>query len=480
MPDFENLYTSLTKNLHFIYLLFAIPLVYFSVTEIPPFQNPDDPNHFARAEEVSRLEIVPKFLFDKTPPVNEIDTALLSPELLLPSRGGFPVDKGVYELSGVYKSMFFPYNEKTNRAKSDSAKNIKWKTGIIYYNFANTAIYPPFVYLMPALGIATGKLIHLSVIKTYYVSRALNGLMAVTLSFITLLFARRSKLLLFTILLFPMTIAIFSSVSQDAALISCAFLLIGIIDNVESNADKNYTRWQQCLLVILATIIGVSKAPYILFSFVFLFLKLGKKTKIISIVIPFALLFTWLFLSSGNLAIKWIDAELDYNPKLQIAHIMQHPFKFIGLYFKFDGDAIQHFFKMFVGILGWLEIPLPIDYYHSAYIIAFVAFFITVKLNLHDSIKLRIALLLIGFAAIIAVLAAQYVTWTPLDATYLGGMQGRYIIPIFPFLALAMCLSIKDDKVSKLRQYLLIPVLLFPMLTTLVFIDAIINRYYFR
>jgi len=479
MTEFENLYISITKNLHFIYLLFAIPLVYFSVAEIPPFQNPDEPNHFARAEQVSRLVIVPQFVFDKTP-VKEIDTALLSPGLLLPSRGGFPVDKGVYELASIYNPMFAHYEAKTNREKSDSAKDIKWKTAIIYKNFANTAIYPPFVYLMPALGITIGKLANLSIITTFYLSRAVNGLMAVILSFITLLLAKRSKLLLFTILLFLMTIAMFSSVSQDAVLISCAFLLIGIIDNVESTTGKNYSKWQQWLLVILITIIGVGKAPYILFSFVFLFLKLDKKTKIISIVIPFILLFTWLFLSSANFSIKLTDAELDFNSKLQVAHVIKHPFKFIGLFFNFDIPAIENFFKMFVGKLGWLELQFPIDYYHAAYIIAFLSFISTFTFNLRDSIKLRIALFCIGFATILAVLAAQYITWTPLDATYLGGMQGRYIIPIFPFLALASCLSVKENKMSKLRQCILVPVLLFPILTAIVLADGIINRYYFK
>lgn len=479
MPVFESLYTSLIKNLHFIYLLFAVPLVYFSITEIPPFQNPDEPSHFARAEQVSRFVIVPKFIFDKTP-VTGIDTALLSPDLILPSRGGFAVDKGVYELSSIYKSMFHHYGEKTNKAKPDSAKNIKWKTGISYTNFANTAIYPPFVYTMPALGINIGKLANLSILKTFYISRALNGLMALTLSFITLIFAKRSKLLLFTVLLFPMTISMFSSISQDAVLISCAFLFIGIIDNVESSAVNNYTKWHIWLLVILITIIGVGKAPYILFSFIFLFLKVDKKTKVIGIVIPFVLLLLWLFASSANLSLKYTDAELDFNSKLQVAHVLSHPIKFIGLFFNFDGPAIENFFKMFVGVLGWLDLTFPIDYYHAAYVIAFLAFISIFKFNIHDSIKLRIALFCVAAATILAVLTAQYITWTPLDATYLGGMQGRYIIPVFPFLALAASLSIKEDTISKMRQYILIPILLFPILTALVLADGIINRYYLR
>jgi uncharacterized membrane protein len=79
------------------------------------------------------------------------------------------------ELFNIYHPILGNYEIKVSRAMADSAKNISWETGLTRKNFANTAIYPPFVYIMPALGIAVGKLFNLSVVKTFYVARMLNG-----------------------------------------------------------------------------------------------------------------------------------------------------------------------------------------------------------------------------------------------------------------------------------------------------------------
>jgi uncharacterized membrane protein len=478
MTDLENLYTTLTKNLHFIYLLFAVPLIYFTITEIPPFQNPDEPNHFARAEQVSRFEMVPQFVYDDNSPKNPTDP--LNPDLQLPPKGGFIVNKGIVQLAKIYHPLNFHYLVKASMAKADSAKNIKWNTGLTRKNFSNTAIYPPFVYIMPALSICIGKLVNLSVIKTFYIGRMLNALLSVAVCFIALLLAKRSKLLLFTILLFPMTIEMFSSVSKDAVLISAAFLFVGIIDNIESSPITNYSKTQKYLLIILMCIVGIAKPPYILFSLVFLFLKLDRKTKIAGIIVPFVLMFIWLYLVSADLSIKGPGVDLTYNSKLQVAYIIHHPFKFIGLFFNYDTNGIEFVFKMIVGVLGWMDLQFPIDYYHTAYIVAFIAFISTFNFSRFDNLKLRLSVFIIAFITLLAVITSQYVIWTPLYATYLGGMQGRYVTPVLPFLALSLCFSTKEETITKFKSLAIIPVLLFPVFTFIVTADGIINRYYFH
>ena len=59
---------------------------------------------------------------------------------------------------------------------------------------------------------------------------------------------------MFIVLLFPMTIALFASVSQDASIISCAFLLVAIIDNTEFG-NKTYSKWQVYAMIILMSIL---------------------------------------------------------------------------------------------------------------------------------------------------------------------------------------------------------------------------------
>src|ERR1700761_9460451 len=118
MVGFGDFYTKFGKYLHYVYLLYAIPMICIAALITPPFQNPDEPNHFARAEEVSRLEFVPVFKYDAT----RTDTIAGKPKVFYPDNGGFDTDKGVFDANNVY--FFMPFNSKVKvtQAKLDSAK----------------------------------------------------------------------------------------------------------------------------------------------------------------------------------------------------------------------------------------------------------------------------------------------------------------------------------------------------------------------
>jgi len=473
MLTFKAFYNSLRERLHYIYLLYAVPLVVIIALITPAFQSPDEPNHFARAEQVSRLEWVPTFVYDK---VQHADSISKDPTLVYPDRGGFAVDKGIYQLDSIYKPLARHDSIKVAALKTDSAKKIGWHTGTIYFNFGNTAIYPPVVYLMQALGISVGKLLHLSILNTLYLSRILNGLLCVALCFFALLLARQSNVLLFIVLLFPMTVSLFASVSQDAVLISCCFLLVGFIDNFSFGDKKHQPKWGLYVMVILVSIIGIAKPPYIIFVFLFLFLKLNPKQKAVSIVTPLVVLAFWLIINHGSFLIKFAPAEMRFNSKLQLQYILHHPFKFIGMFFNFDKPALQNIAYMFVGVLAWLDMQLPDIYYRNAYICLFLG--IVISLGFKGNCRLRIALLACSIITIIAVISAQYVTWTALQSPTLSGMQGRYLIPIFPLIALALSSYSINTRFAGLKAILLSAVLLFPVYSAIVMIQVITARYY--
>jgi uncharacterized membrane protein len=360
--------------------------------------------------------------------------------------------------------------------KIDSAKKIRWHTGTIYFNFGNTAIYPPVVYLMQALGISVGKLLHLSILNTLYLSRILNGLLCVALCFFALMLAKQSNILLFIVLLFPMTVSLFASVSQDAVLISCCFLFVGFIDDFSFGDKIHQLKWKLYAMVILVSIIGIAKPPYIIFAFLFLFLKLTPKQKAVSIITPFTVLVLWLVVNHGSFMIKFAPAEMRLNSKLQVLYILHHPFRFIGMFFNFDKTALQNTADMFVGVLAWLDVPLPDIYYRNAYICLVLG--IIISLGFKGSARLRIALLVCSIITIVAVISAQYITWTALESPTLGGMQGRYLIPIFPLIALALCGYSLNNRFAGLKAVVLCIVSLFPAYSAIIMIQVISSRYY--
>ncbi|HMG09994.1 MAG TPA: DUF2142 domain-containing protein [Mucilaginibacter sp.] len=477
MFKFEAIYLKLHKHLHYIYLLYAIPMVYLAATITPPFQNPDEPNHFLRGEQISRFDIVPIFIRDKENVSTRSDSIFTDPQIIYPDKGGFAADKGILDAAQVFSPIQFHLKDKISSRLTDSVENIKWGTGIGYKNFGNTVIYPPVVYAMPAMGIVAGKLFHLPVIKTLYLSRILNGIFSITLCFFALLLAKRSNILMFIVLLFPMTVALFASVSQDASIISCAFLLVAIIDNTEFG-NKTYAKWQVYAMIILMSIIGIAKPPYVLLTFIFLFLKLDRKTKATGIIVPLLSVLTWFVIDRANFAIKFAPPELRVNAQLQVLHIIHHPFKFIGLFFEFDKQALIACLHSFIGILGWLDLPFSTNYYQIASITLFAGFIIGLSSSWKDHIQLKTGLLICAFITLIAVLTAQYVTWTALEATSLSGMQGRYLLPIFPFIALAVSNVVKYEKFDRLREALFLAILLLPIFTAVTIIEGLINRYY--
>ncbi len=473
MLNFEALYHTLRRQLHYAYLVYALPLVCITSLITPAFQSPDEPNHFARAEQVSRLEMVPVFVYEK---LDKADSIRRDPRISYPDKGGFKVDKGIYELEHLYSVLARNNLTKVNSLKTDSAKNLHWGAGNTYFNFGNTAIYPPVVYVMQATGIGIGKLLHLNILNTLYLSRLLNGALSVAMCFFALLLAKRSNILMFIVLLFPMTISLFASVSQDAVLISCCFLLAGFIDNVAFADRVSVDNWKLYVMIALIAIIGIAKPPYILFVFLFLFLPLGHKQKAISIIVPFLVLAFWLIINHSSYGIKFAPAEMKLNSKLQVLYILHHPFKFMGMFFIYDKSVLVNMGHMFVGVLAWLDLPLSNIYYRNAYICLFLGTLISLGFN--GNARLRMALLACSLVTLIAVISAQYVTWTALESPSLSGMQGRYLIPIFPFLALAISGYLVNSKFTGLKSVLLSAVLLFPVYTAVTLVYVILNRYY--
>jgi len=343
---------------------------------------------------------------------------------------------------------------------------------------ANTAIYTPLVYAMPALGVALGRLFNLSVVKTLFISRLFNGAFAIALSFFALLLARRSNILLFIVLLFPMTIELFASVSQDAVLISCSFFLVAIIDHAEFGEKPQYQPWQIYAMIILMSVIGMAKPPYALCSLVFLFLRLNPKLKGALLGIPFLIIATWLYIDRINLSVIFAPPFLHINAKLQVLHIFQHPFRFAALFFNVDKNAVLFNIKSFIGIMGWLDATFSQFYYIMAFSILSMGFIIYAQFKKDEHFALRVAFLIAVLASLIAVMSVQYITWTALDSPVLSGMQGRYLIPIFPFLALGLINSTVSNKAHQFKPAVTYLIIIFPLVTAINLLQLLLSRYY--
>jgi uncharacterized membrane protein len=213
-------------------------------------------------------------------------------------------------------------------------------------------------------------------------------------------------------------------------------------------------------------------------ALVFLFLKMDRRLKIIGIALPCLLVAGWIFISLPNYSIRMPETDLNFNPKLQWEYITANPFKFTGLFFHPDMARMVNCYIMFIGILGWLDTSFSRNYYLMAYLISFITFAATLNFEFKDRLKTRSGLFLTAFVTLMAILTSQYLNFTAVGAPLLGGMQGRYLTPVFPFLALALCLSSQKEQVTKLKAIVFLLILLFPLITAENLVHIINLRYY--
>lgn len=466
----RKLYT----HLPYLYLLYAIPAVVLTIWFNPPFQTPDEPHHFCRAEQISRGEIVAFFYTDGL----KEERTTPDERVLMRDIGGYLVNEGL-------KNFALPFTKINIRRKSllrqsmvDSARTVTWNSAPTIENFANTAIYPPIGYLAVTIGILAGKLTNASVMNTFYFARLLNGIACIFICFYALRIAFASRLLLFTVLLLPMTTYLFSSVSQDGTLISLAFLFFAIIDKIESSQELQYSQKQLIIMVTAIIALGAARPPYFIFSFLFFFLKMNKvnrQTCFLASLLPVVL---WGFLNQTNYAVVWAHPALRINSALQIQHILANPVGFAGLFFRYNIDPIKDAANEFIGVFGWKELFLANSFYIAAFLIILLSAVICINYKLKENLRLRSVFFTAAIVTGIAIMIVQYITWMPLESPFLGGVQGRYFIPVFPAIALALAGFQKDIVIKKWQTPLYLGILVFPVFSIVVSVLKLLMGYY--
>jgi hypothetical protein len=160
---------------------------------------------------------------------------------------------------------------------------------------------------------------------------------------------------------------------------------------------------------------------------------------------------------------------------LQLEHLVAHPLALptvMASSFVSDGRRV---WASMIGILGWGETPMP-NWYFGA---ATAALALAMIAPGNRGPVLRPALLaILSFAGLLtATCFTLYLSWTPVGAPKIDGLQGRYILPVLPLLAWPIpgCFGPRLERALALAWY---PVLLFPIVTLAALPGVIMARYY--
>jgi len=448
---------ALPSLLPLIFLLLATSTVAFLSVCTPPFQTPDEDVHLLRSYQVSN-------------------------GVLFHGDGG-EIDEGIGEAISHYSQLPHNTEAKTTAADKDAAAGVKWTGRRVYIHFA-TSSYAPTGYIPQAFGVALGRLMDLSVIDTLTLSRLLNGALAISISTLALCWCRRGKLLMFAILMMPMTMSLYGSCNQDASTISLACLALAIFSRQIEDGRPLSSR-MTIVLVLVLSIVSVARPPYgallLLLLVPGMLPRWGKLpawlTGLGLVGIPIALTLAWWLASILSTKTKYMLPGISgtVDPGLQLLSIIQHPGVLLHALFH-----LQLYVTCIAGIianLGWLDMKLPFFYYLVMTPVLLIAMIgeMAYKGRFKSSAMTVMFLAILCGAA--GVVLSAYLLWDPVGSTILQGVQGRYFIP----LAIAVGVALPPlHRSERMYRWATAVVVCGQVLTMTQLPWAIITRYYLR
>ncbi len=394
----------------FLLVGFAFGLLFLVVT--PPFQEPDAYVHFLRAYTISEGETaafsayVPQSLIDFIEDVN--------PD---PLPGNVPNKQSKRALFNQFSVPFDDFSQ-------------------VGVDLTLTIEYSHVAYTPQVIGISTARMLHLPAICMFYFARVCNFIVWLSMMFLAIKKTPIHKWVFFLLGLLPMTLFLGASVSPDALLIGAAFLFVAVCLDLALTPERKVRMIDFWILSLLLVVIGFMKPGYSLLWILILIIPAKRFAlpwrKVDAVVLLFIIAFLPILLWQIMTPVDGQYTRSNEGVMPQMDYILTNP----GL---FMSDLLRNFAgqwlnvgRQFIGVLGWLDTPLP-DF---LYLFFAAAFLVIPLLDSNADINLTWSARLLGiglyFAGFLGLLSVFYLTKSETGASVFHPIQGRYLLPLSP------------------------------------------------
>lgn len=312
--------------------------------------------------------------------------------------------------------------------------------------FAGVGLYQSLSYLPNAIGLFIGRLLHLSFHQIFVLGRVSGLLFYAVIVYFAIKITPIGKMIMLVIALLPTSVILASSYSYDPWLIALTMLWVAMLLDECKKKERPLTLKKMLLMLSLYGLACSAKAIYCVLGFAFLLLpqeKFISKKERKNFCILFSILFVMIVASFICPLIFNTSSFSDFrggggvNASEQIKFILSNPFSYLIILFKhicayISLENSENYITLF-GYLGSAK-------YHLVFIVLLTAVIITDRnendVALVDNWKNRIIILGLILCAICLISTALYISFTPVAATWIGGVQARYLIPLlFPTFA---------------------------------------------
>ena len=348
------------------------------------------------------------------------------------------MDTGVDHVWSDVAEIGFHQNVRYTSAERIDAESAQWTGQLAYRDFPNTGTGALTGYLPQALGIVIGKTVGFGPLRTIELARLLNGALAIAVCALALWWCRGGRLVMFAVLLMPMSLSLFASCGQDATLIALTCLVFAAISR-QLDEGRPLSRAQAAVVIASLIVVLVGRPPYaaLLPALLIPGLFNGRRNRPSWIAgfwlacLSFAVTVTWWLtaMHSTRAVARPIPGIGLVDAKMQLINLLHHPGIVPGL-LGYAGQHTAEYIAGIIGYLGWLDTLMPPLYYVPMILVLAVAGIGEMVRGPRFAKSVTVLLFAALFAGVAAVFLVEYLIWTPVGAPGIYGVQGRYFIPL--------------------------------------------------
>lgn len=454
----ERIFLVLAPVLGILYLIFT-----------PPFQAPDEPNHFRRTYLLSSGQCSAERTNQRVGAVLPDNVAKVS-------------DSFLYLRWNTHSKVS---NERTRNGfialHPDSARS--------FVDFPNTAQYTPLPYAPSAIGMVLGRIFGAPPLALMYLGRIFNLIFWIFLTWHAIRLMPVMRYTFMFLALLPMSMFIHSMISADVVtnalvLLSLSFLLhLIVVKKVLSHKDK-------ILLLLLFTGLMLSKTVYTPVFLLFFAIPVSRfgslKIYLMQLTLMGALgigLLSGWYLSQRNIYVPATDYNNEYydpsalgagsNARVQWEKFQEDPGKIFSLTAGSLVSAQKNGFKTLLGEMGWTDVHFPREAHGLCWILLILL--ILVDTREHQKVPASVYFLIPPaiLLSYVALIFSQHITWSSCSEDHGVWLQGRYLLPLIP-VALPLFAFIRIPFKMPLGVIVLICILLLHAVT----LYYLYTRYY--
>ncbi len=395
--------------LSWLVLAYLLPVLLTLAAITPPWQNPDEPTHMARA-----VQLAHGGLFG----MRQWGTA-----------GGIS-DPAIYAAYMPVRGSAMHPTVPLTRAELAASQAVRFTPGVSFVSFPNTAQYPPLFYVPGAASYWAGRAARLSVDGTLRLARVANAIIFAAAAAAALAIAQRAKPLLAALILLPGTLQLACSASQDAGMLAATLLAVALIDRVAAER-RVATRGEAATVAILLGASAMARPPYACFLILGLLLAPRPARREIRILMALAaVVAVWCLFTALHVSVPFSHA----NPAAQLAFLSVHLHALPAILRATARYYTGEYWRQTIGELGWNDTLLPGPY------IALASGVLALSAAASASAPARRPILpaIAAAGAIGTIFVLQYLFWTWPGQLVITGVLGRYFTPPAIVCALAL------------------------------------------